>query len=820
MNKSTLMLFLLFCANIFAQNKTQTKSSIYPTQERGKCLSYEYEILLQQKYPAQFGTKESFEENLSRVIEERQATAHLRMGEIRVMPIIFHVIHGAGTNVGTAENISQAQIQSQVDVLNEDFRRITGTPGFNNDPVGADTEIQFCLATVDQYGNCLAEPGIMRWDDWGAGPFPALPNNGPDPIQDDIKPCTIQDPERFLNYWVIDMEGGTLGYAQFPELSELDGLSMSGGAANTDGVVIGPTFTGRVGNLSAPYDEGRTATHEIGHWLGLRHIWGDGDCTVDDFCADTPNSDASNGGCPTHVSCGTTDMVENYMDYTNDACMNIFTIDQKARIDAVLAMSSRRPYSSSAVDPPAIADAPVECNPNPLPAAAFQINGETLNARNNCDANAFDALVFCRDTETPTITITDESTSCGSTITSWAWDFGDGNTSTSQNPIHTYLTDGIFNIMLSVTDANGTSTRTATTAVVVLSGASCTTPVCSINASSDTNLPITITTSRSEIISYLTTTNLGVITDVNVVNLTGNHSYFSDLTFILTSEDGTSIELLSNECGNQDVNSFTFNFDDSAASGTLNCSANINANLQPNGSLLDFNGLPAAGVWTLRVIDSFNNDGGAITGWGLEICTLIPTCSATITAIAATEDVCTGTTMADFSTAEASVTYSSGSASDFTLEWFDDAAFTTAVTNLPTATNCTRATKTYYLRATCIADNTVQNGGNLTVTVYPTPQAPTIADDTNNCSITITPNCDNSTDVPDVLSFAGPLDYSGEAANALDVTGATVTNGAGVCTAATYNVTHGSCLPTCSATITAIAATEDVCTGTTMADFS
>ena len=111
---------------------------------------------------------------------------------------------------------------------------------------------------------------------------------------------------------------------------------------------------------------------------------------------------------------------------------------------------------------------------------------------------------------------------------------------------------------------------------------------------------------------------------------------------------------------------------------------------------------------------------------------------------------------------------------------------------MPTATSCTRATKTYYLRATCIADATVQNGGTLTVTVYPTPQAPTINDDTANCSITITPACDGSTDVPDVLSFAGPLDYSGQTAGALDITGATVTNAAGVCTAATYDVTHGN----------------------------
>ena len=113
--------------------------------------------------------------------------------------------------------------------------------------------------------------------------------------------------------------GQILGYAQFP-----------GGNWATDGVVMGANFVGATQ---------RTATHEVGHWLNLRHIWGDGGCGVDDFVADTPESDAANRGCPTYpdVSCGSADMTMNFMDYTNDVCLNMFTIGQKARMDAVFA---------------------------------------------------------------------------------------------------------------------------------------------------------------------------------------------------------------------------------------------------------------------------------------------------------------------------------------------------------------------------------------------------------------------------------------------------------------------------------------------------
>jgi len=129
-----------------------------------------------------------------------------------------------------------------------------------------------------------------------------------------------------LNMWICNIGGGILGYAQFP----------GSGSAATDGVAMSPQYFGTIGSAQSPFDGGRTTTHEVGHWLNLRHIWGDGNCNADDFVSDTPTSDAANYGCATgHVSCNTTDMIQNYMDYSDDACMNLFTQGQTDRMRAL-----------------------------------------------------------------------------------------------------------------------------------------------------------------------------------------------------------------------------------------------------------------------------------------------------------------------------------------------------------------------------------------------------------------------------------------------------------------------------------------------------
>jgi zinc-dependent metalloproteinase lipoprotein len=291
---------------------------------------------------------DDFENWLQYKIQQYKQSAAYNSGTrvVITLPVVFHVIHD-GDNVGANENITAAQVLSQIDVLNEDFRRALGTLGYNTHPAGADVEIEFCPAVIDPNGNVMTEPGVDRvnlgvvsWDRSGTT------GNNPD---DDMKPNTIWDPEQYINIWTCRFGGSSanlLGYAQFPSTSGLQGLNNNGGAANTDGVVIRYTACGRVGTLDANYNKGRTLTHELGHFFGLRHIWGDQSCG-NDYCDDTPTADGANYGCPTQNSCndGTpdpNDMVENYMDYSDDECMHTFTLDQKDRILTVMQNSLRR----------------------------------------------------------------------------------------------------------------------------------------------------------------------------------------------------------------------------------------------------------------------------------------------------------------------------------------------------------------------------------------------------------------------------------------------------------------------------------------------
>ncbi|SKB29642.1 Por secretion system C-terminal sorting domain-containing protein [Parapedobacter luteus] len=159
--------------------------------------------------------------------------------------------------------------------------------------------------------------------------------------------------DRYLNIWVCNLAGDLLGYAQFPHYYATD--------PNTDGVVVTTTAFGRTGNVLAPFHLGRTATHEVGHWLNLRHIWGDyvGCGGVGDEVADTPDQNDARTGCPSfpQISCGTNDMFMNYMDYTNDGCMNIFTLGQRNRMRALFATNGVRrsfietPYGFSITGP-------------------------------------------------------------------------------------------------------------------------------------------------------------------------------------------------------------------------------------------------------------------------------------------------------------------------------------------------------------------------------------------------------------------------------------------------------------------------------------
>lgn len=256
------------------------------------------------------------------------------------IPVVIHVIHNQQNEaIGVGNNISKAQIESQIRVLNEDFRKKINTKGFNSNPVGADTEIEFHLSNVDT--NCMPFDGITR-------SYNAKGRFDLDTDEILIKSINYYPTNQFLNIWVCSLTALYLGGAAFPEQSGLEGLDDETFSEKKDGVIIHTkAFGSQIGTAATGnYSYGRTTTHEIGHWLGLKHIWGDANCG-DDYCNDTPTVlDKNTGNCNNIISnCKTTPvttMTENYLDYSYDICMNIFTENQKNRMRTALENSPRR----------------------------------------------------------------------------------------------------------------------------------------------------------------------------------------------------------------------------------------------------------------------------------------------------------------------------------------------------------------------------------------------------------------------------------------------------------------------------------------------
>ncbi len=364
--KLNLFTFLLsfFAIAAFAQKHTTEGRKIFNTNletinpETGliRCVSSEYEKHLQSTDANRASTAE-FEEWIAPKVAAIRAkmSSENSVNTVITIPVVVHVIHN-GDPIGVNENISEARILSQITVLNQDFRRMLNTPGFNSNVIGADVEIEFCMAKQAPDGSVTT--GINRvnlgLDSWGSESS----------VEGTLKPSTSWNPNQYFNIWVAKFSDsfadelfGVLGYAQFPSNSGLGGLNPNGGFEETDGVIIDYRAFGSSDYVSGSYfngyDKGRTTTHEIGHSFGLRHIWGDnGSCTVNatdsfkDYCPDTPAANDANYDCiNVYNSCVVApgnDMTENYMDYTNDTCMNTFTLNQKARILAVFQNSPRR----------------------------------------------------------------------------------------------------------------------------------------------------------------------------------------------------------------------------------------------------------------------------------------------------------------------------------------------------------------------------------------------------------------------------------------------------------------------------------------------
>ena len=312
------ILFALLVGSFYASGQTKTPEAPVNRQ----CAAHEKHVQMMGMDAAYAKRHNDLEAHTAEFVQSRQAArangAQLQPVVVTI-PVVFHVVYANET-----ENISDEQIMEQLQVLNEDFRR-TNADQDDIWPQAADTEIEFCLANRDPNG--APSTGILRVPTTSGG-FGTSDNvKYTDAGGSDAWPT-----EDYMNFWVCNLGGGLLGYAQFP-----------GGNPATDGIVCGYQFVGIDGPGAGAYNLGRTATHEVGHWLNLRHIWGDGGCGADDFVADTPESDGANFGCGIgHISCNTEDMVQNYMDYSDDGCMNVFSQGQGDRMQALLAPGGTR----------------------------------------------------------------------------------------------------------------------------------------------------------------------------------------------------------------------------------------------------------------------------------------------------------------------------------------------------------------------------------------------------------------------------------------------------------------------------------------------
>jgi hypothetical protein len=321
------------------------------------------ERVLQQRDPRRAGLLQQLNRQIEQAVTDaarQDPAARLVAGqrpneEIFRIPVVVHVVHNTASGaVGGANNgnISDAQIASQIVVLNEDYRRAPGTPGFNNSAIGADTGIEFFLATTDPQGNPTT--GITRHYYAPKSSFDVNATSTDDRL---LAQIAYWRSDRYLNLWVTTLQADYLGIAQYPTATDtLRGLDP---VANelTDGVIIDHRVFGRrTGtNNNNTYCCGRTTTHEIGHWLGLIHPDGDIACG-DDYVADTPPTERLNqttscialfSTCRAGVR--TRNLIEDYMDYSPDACMNLFTAGQKQRMRTVLTLNTRRARVAKAV---------------------------------------------------------------------------------------------------------------------------------------------------------------------------------------------------------------------------------------------------------------------------------------------------------------------------------------------------------------------------------------------------------------------------------------------------------------------------------------
>ncbi|TVQ92850.1 MAG: T9SS C-terminal target domain-containing protein [Bacteroidetes bacterium] len=286
-----------------------------------RCGSELYREIQESRYPEIRLKRRQIEKDTEAwLLKNAEKTIHNL--DVVTIPVVVHVVYNENQPL---QNISEEQILSQIDALNDDFRRFNAdtvnTPDIFQS-IAADSRIEFRLARRAPDGT--PTNGITRT----STKIQSFSFDTDDVKFDDKGGKSIWNRDQYLNIWVCNLEANYLGYAQYP-----------GGPAATDGIVISYRNFGTLGTAQFPFNQGRTLTHEVGHWFNLVHTWGDEDnCDATDFVPDTPTQETAYYHCPSfpQVSCDSEDMFMNYMDYTDDRCMNLFTIGQANRMQATL----------------------------------------------------------------------------------------------------------------------------------------------------------------------------------------------------------------------------------------------------------------------------------------------------------------------------------------------------------------------------------------------------------------------------------------------------------------------------------------------------
>ncbi len=427
MNKQLLFLLLFLSTGLYAQ-------------QGFNCSSHQY---LQQ----QLGADPVFLQNQQKLEEETQSfqLQHNKTAAgTKIIPVVFHIIHAGGS-----ENISMAQIKNQIDILNLEYNRKMADTSLTPPPfaaVAGKLDVEFRLATKDPNGNCTN--GVTRT--YSLISNCSLNNN-------DVKSIIYWPSNKYLNIWVVaamhyagslTCNGG--GYAQFP-----------GGSANTDGIVMRGDLIGSIGTATSNSGwgnfRGRYLIHESGHWFNLRHIWGDAQCG-NDLVNDTPPAEGDNSGCPVfphrpNNTCGAGangEMFDNYMDYSQGACLNIFTQGQVTRMDAALNSSTSgrnnlwSPANLVATGTDVLSTP--DCPPTP-------------------EMFPYTYRIICAGSST-----TFSDISFGGTVSSRTWSFPGGICNNLNDSVATvsYANPGVYDVSLTVANNNGSNTKTFSSKVYVL----------------------------------------------------------------------------------------------------------------------------------------------------------------------------------------------------------------------------------------------------------------------------------------------------------------------------------------------------------------